>query len=99
MTLEIKGSWHEDDAPVKDIDFADYHQKDEQPYRQWDYGLGKQDGYEAGCHHTHTHDHDPSYYEANKGNISDAKVGAEEKSQGKHNAIDDPRQSPGIVPL
>lgn len=22
MTLEIKGFWHEDDAPVKDIDFA-----------------------------------------------------------------------------
>jgi len=23
MTLEIKGFWHEDDAPVKDVDFAD----------------------------------------------------------------------------
>jgi uncharacterized protein YcaQ len=23
MTLEIKGFWHEDDAPVKDADFAD----------------------------------------------------------------------------
>jgi len=22
MTLEIKGFWHEDDAPVKDVDFA-----------------------------------------------------------------------------
>jgi hypothetical protein len=22
MTLEIKGFWHEEDAPVKDIDFA-----------------------------------------------------------------------------
>ena len=22
MTLEIKGFWHEDDAPVKDLDFA-----------------------------------------------------------------------------
>ena len=23
MTLQIKGFWHEDDAPVKDVDFAD----------------------------------------------------------------------------